>query len=103
MKYSTLLVVLVSLSLVLADYPHVARAAAGGVTRFATAPTGAPGHLEGLTADPQGNIYAASFELTQVFGFPAPQGPFPRRRKGPQGDPVAPFQHNYIYTFDANG
>lgn len=78
---------------------------AGGVVRFATLPPGAPGHPEGLTADAAGNIYAASFELTQVFNpaAPAPEGPFPTRRKGPQGDPVAPFQHNYIYTFSPNG
>src|SRR3954468_9959193 len=101
MRQSTLLVLVISLSLVLADYTPVAQAAAGGISRFTTSPTGAPGHLEGLTADPQGNIYAASFELTQVSNLPAPQGPFPRRRKGPQGDPLPPFQHNYIYTFAA--
>jgi sugar lactone lactonase YvrE len=78
---------------------------AGGVVRFATLPPGAPGHPEGLTADAAGNIYAASFELTQIFNpaAPAPEGPFPKRRKGPQGDPVEPFQHNYIYTFSPNG
>jgi sugar lactone lactonase YvrE len=75
----------------------------GGVVRFATLPPGAPGHPEGLTADAAGNIYAASFELTEVFGAPAPQGPFPKRRKGPQGDPLPPYQHNYIYTFAPNG
>src|SRR5205085_11543374 len=34
-----------------------------GITRFATLPPG-PGHPEGIAADPDGNIYAASFSFT---------------------------------------
>jgi DNA-binding beta-propeller fold protein YncE len=79
------------------------RADSEGVVRFATLPPGAPGHPEGLAADAAGNIYAASFELTELSGVPAPVGPFPHRKKGPQGDPVAPFHHNYIYVFGHNG
>jgi DNA-binding beta-propeller fold protein YncE len=97
-----ILVPSVSLGLLLALVPGT-HADSGGVVRFATLPPGAPGHPEGLTADAAGNIYAASFELTEIFVMPVPEGPFPPRRKGPQGDPVAPFQHNYIYTFGTNG
>lgn len=35
----------------------------GGVTRFATLPSG-PGHPEGIAADQQGNIYVATFEFS---------------------------------------
>lgn len=79
-----------------------AQADAGGVVRFGTLPPGAPGHPEGLAADENGNIYAASFELTAVAP-PMLGGPFPPRRKGPQGDPLPPFDLNYIYTFGSNG
>ena len=40
-----------------------ARAARGGVVRFATLPPGA-GHPEGIAADRRGNIYVATFDFT---------------------------------------
>lgn len=109
LKPAALLGVLASTCLGLSIGPvPSARADAGGVVRFGTLPPGAPGHPEGLAADEHGNIYAASFELTEALcpvagSCPAPAGPFPQRRKGPQGDPMPPFQHNYIYTFGSNG
>ncbi len=51
--------VLVALTLALA---MPAQARPGGVSRFATLPTG-PGHPEGIAADAAGNIYVATFEF----------------------------------------
>jgi sugar lactone lactonase YvrE len=52
-----------------------AQADRNGIVRFATLPSG-PGHPEGITADPDGNIYAASFSFTPP---------------------------NYVYKFDSRG
>jgi sugar lactone lactonase YvrE len=100
------------------------KADAGGVVRFAKLCPGTPGHPEGLTADQDGNIYAASFELTQ-FAAPASAQTRPADarpasaemlrffratlRSGPearaqaQGCPAPPLAFNYIYVFDTNG
>jgi hypothetical protein len=63
------------------------------VMTFATLPAGAPGNPEGLGADESGNIYSASFDLNEAFGFPAPcviNG-------------CALTAYNYIYTFGPDG
>jgi DNA-binding beta-propeller fold protein YncE len=37
----------------------------GGVTRFATLPAGGPGFPEGIAADADGNVYAATFDFSK--------------------------------------
>jgi sugar lactone lactonase YvrE len=57
-----LVVVLVALALALLALAAQPASADRGVVRFATLPTGEPGHPEGIAADDSGNIYAASFD-----------------------------------------
>ena len=75
-----------------------AQADPGGVVRFATLPKPGPGHPEGLAADAQGRIYAATFDSTTtnriyIFGKGGTLEDFiPLPGVGPLG-----------MTFDASG
>jgi sugar lactone lactonase YvrE len=61
MRKRSLLSLLIGVTLFLGPIP--AQGDEGGVVRFATLPPG-PGHPEGITADGDGNIYAATFDFT---------------------------------------
>ncbi|HLJ87085.1 MAG TPA: hypothetical protein VKZ53_09685 [Candidatus Angelobacter sp.] len=81
-------------------------------TRFGTIPENFPQHPEGLTADDDGNVYAASFELTQFLASSTSGSgteTHPLRRllpavgKDADGKPRVPFAFNYIYVFGQDG
>ena len=62
-----LVFVVVVVALVGLGYANApAQADRGGVVSFATLPAGQPGHPEGIAADRNGNIYAASFDFSGV-------------------------------------
>ena len=89
-----------------ANVPAAEVEAQGTIARFATLPDRSPGHPEGLTADGDGNIYAASFELNPSTGCqPQPTlNWFPPARSGLiTGDLTCPFQQNYIYVYSQSG
>ncbi|TMG54581.1 MAG: hypothetical protein E6H84_09060 [Chloroflexi bacterium] len=62
-----LVIVFVALALALLALAAQPASADRGVVRFATLPSGEPGHPEGIAADAAGNIYAASFDPTPGF------------------------------------
>src|SRR5207302_8567242 len=62
-----LVIVFVALALALLALAAQPASADRGVVRFATLPSGEPGHPEGIAADAAGNIYAAPFAQTPRF------------------------------------
>jgi hypothetical protein len=69
-------------------------------------PDRSPGHPEGLTADVDGNIYVASFELIPSIACDsvvATNWFAPSRAGVGRGDLGCPFERNYIYAYSQSG